>query len=95
LNIFQDLESRLRDRGTENEESVRRRLEEARKELELLEKSRNHFDLIIINDDVDRAYKELECYLVNKLGKEESIKRGNQEKFQKLAKFLIERRRES
>ena len=52
---LKQLEERLRGRGTETEEATRRRLEEARSELALAD--RYHYQ--IINDDLDRAVREL------------------------------------
>jgi len=52
---LEELERRLRERGTETEESLKRRLEVARSELEL--KSQYRFD--IVNDSVDRAVNEM------------------------------------
>lgn len=49
------LEARLKGRQTEAEAALKRRLENAR--LEMAEK--DNFDYVIINDDVDRAYREL------------------------------------
>ncbi|MEX0779469.1 MAG: guanylate kinase [Balneolales bacterium] len=54
------LKERLEKRGTENEHSLKLRLERAKHELELEQK----FDKVIVNDDFDQAYKELE-QLVN------------------------------
>ncbi|MGE3314891.1 MAG: guanylate kinase [Planctomycetaceae bacterium] len=48
-------EQRLRDRGTESEEVIRRRLATANKELE----SANRYGYQIINDDLDRAVAEI------------------------------------
>jgi len=50
------LEERLRDRGTETEESIRRRLERAREELEEVES----FDFLLVNDQLDEIIPELE-----------------------------------
>lgn len=52
LNI---LEERLKKRGTENEQSLKLRLERAKHELQL----EHRFDRVIINDDFDQAYREL------------------------------------
>ncbi|TWU78853.1 hypothetical protein ED733_007545 [Metarhizium rileyi] len=60
------LESRLRGRGTEEEASVQKRLEQAKKELEFSKTPGVH-DKTIINDDLDKAYKELEEYIYNPL----------------------------
>ena len=45
------LESRLRGRGTETDEKIRLRMEQARNEI----KRAGEFEYIIINDDVERA----------------------------------------
>lgn len=49
------LEQRLRGRGTESEESLAKRLTNARKELEQAE----FFDYWVVNDDLDLAYRNL------------------------------------
>ncbi|MDY6796815.1 MAG: guanylate kinase [Actinomycetota bacterium] len=49
------LERRLRKRGTEGEEELKRRMRNAREE----SKAKDDFDYIIINDDLDRAAGEL------------------------------------
>lgn len=51
------LETRLRKRGTESEESLKVRLANAK--IEMMRK--DDFDYNIINDDLDRAFKELEA----------------------------------
>ena len=56
------LESRLRGRGTEDEASVEKRLNQAKNELEFSKTPGVH-DLIIINDDLETAYKELETFV--------------------------------
>lgn len=50
-------------RGTETEDSLARRLSVARKEITYGEVEGN-FDLIITNDDVERAYTELKDFLI-------------------------------
>ncbi|KAJ3416462.1 hypothetical protein HDV05_001620 [Chytridiales sp. JEL 0842] len=54
----QELEKRLRGRGTETEESLNKRLEAAKRELEwgMVPGS---VDLVIVNDDVEVAYSKL------------------------------------
>ncbi|KAF1657739.1 Guanylate kinase, partial [Aptenodytes patagonicus] len=52
------LEKRLRDRKTETEDSLLKRLTAARVDLEL-SKEPGLFDLVIINDDLEKAYSEL------------------------------------
>lgn len=56
------LESRLRGRGTEKEESIQKRLAQARNEMEYSKTDGVH-DLIIVNDDLEQAYKELEAFI--------------------------------
>ena len=51
----EELERRLRGRGTEDEESVRRRLANARDEMGCAAR----YDVRIVNDDLDRAVGEL------------------------------------
>lgn len=52
---IQELETRLRQRGTDTEETIQKRVQNARKELE----KSSTFDHVIVNDSLDRAYKEL------------------------------------
>ncbi|MGC8658666.1 MAG: guanylate kinase [Desulfomonilaceae bacterium] len=49
------LEARLRMRGTDSEDSIKLRLQNAREEIEFA----NLFSYSIVNDDLDRAVKEL------------------------------------
>ncbi|KAF9525986.1 guanylate kinase/L-type calcium channel beta subunit [Crepidotus variabilis] len=50
------LRDRLQQRGTETEASVQKRLATALKEVEFAKEPKVH-DLVIINDDLDRAYE--------------------------------------
>ncbi|KID76740.1 Guanylate kinase [Metarhizium brunneum] len=59
---LETLEARLRGRGTENEASIQKRLNQANNELEFSKTPGVH-DKIIINDDLDKAYNELEEYI--------------------------------
>lgn len=52
------LKERLRGRGTETDESVRKRLDAAKEELKYAVEGGH--DLVLINDDLDRAEKILE-----------------------------------
>ena len=56
---FAVLEERLRGRGTEDETAVARRLEHAREELA----AAIEFDVVVVNDDVSRAARELLDFL--------------------------------
>ena len=53
---MEELERRLRSRATESETSLQRRLEKARHELTF----ENEFDVILINDKLDRTLQEAE-----------------------------------
>ncbi len=50
----EELEKRLRNRSTESEEDLKRRIEKARYELTFA----RQFDKIIVNDDLEKAVKE-------------------------------------
>lgn len=52
---FEELQLRLRGRGTEDEEVISERLRTAEQELQ----SKDLFDYVVINDDVDRAADEV------------------------------------
>lgn len=52
----EELEQRIRGRGTEAEEAIQRRLKRAEEELA----AQNEFDAVIINDDLETALKDLE-----------------------------------
>ncbi len=54
-NLF-ELEKRIRGRGTETEESIRDRLATAKKEL----CAKKEFDAVVINEDIEKAFKEIE-----------------------------------
>lgn len=51
----EEYEKRIRDRGTESEEIIEKRLATIRKELELAE----YYNHVIINDELDRAVNEI------------------------------------
>lgn len=57
----EDLEKRLRGRGTETEESIAKRLAAAKAEIEYAETGAH--DRILVNDDLDRAYNELKQFI--------------------------------
>ncbi|CAG8976511.1 hypothetical protein HYALB_00006008 [Hymenoscyphus albidus] len=56
------LEQRLRGRGTEKEDSIQKRLQQAKNELEY-SKTEGVHDIIIVNDDLKKAYKEMEEFI--------------------------------
>jgi guanylate kinase len=47
----QELERRIRERGQDSEESIARRLERARQEMQRF----NEFDFVVVNNDLERA----------------------------------------
>ena len=53
---FDELEQRIRGRGTDSEEAIQKRLARARQELE----AQGEFDAVVVNDDLDLALAELE-----------------------------------
>jgi guanylate kinase len=57
------LEKRLRERGTETEESLNKRLETAKIELEYERTEPNAFDHVIVNDNLELAYEKLKSIL--------------------------------
>ncbi|KAI9520478.1 guanylate kinase [Dissostichus eleginoides] len=67
------LEKRLRDRQTETEESLQKRLEAARIDMELSNEP-GVFDVVIINDDLERAYEELRDILSDEIQKVKEVK---------------------
>ncbi|XP_046397101.1 guanylate kinase [Ischnura elegans] len=62
------LEERLRLRATESEESLSRRLETARSELAYGE-SPGNFDLVLVNDLIEKAYEELKLFILPEIRK--------------------------
>lgn len=57
---FADLQSRLTQRGDTADEAVVRRLERARRDMEMAPRV---FDRVVVNDDVDRAVSEIVALL--------------------------------
>ena len=53
---FEELERRIRGRGTDPEEAILRRLARAQEEL----KAKAEFDAVVVNDDLDQALLRLE-----------------------------------
>ncbi|XP_059359868.1 guanylate kinase 1b isoform X2 [Carassius carassius] len=68
------LEKRLRDRQTETEDSLQKRLEAARIDMEL-SKEPGVFDLVIINDDLEEAYEKLKSVLIEEIEKVQDAKK--------------------
>lgn len=66
-----ELENRLRHRSTESEESLKSRLKVAADEISY-GKTPGTFDVIILNDNLDKAYESLKMFLVENLHDGES-----------------------
>jgi guanylate kinase len=77
-----ELERRLRTRGTDSDEVIARRLQEARGDMTHWDE----FDFVIINDNVDIAVGELEAILH---GEGAANRSGDPELQQKLEKILV------
>ncbi|CAG8946246.1 unnamed protein product [Penicillium salamii] len=61
---LEELEKRLRGRGTETEDSLAKRLAQAKNELEFAKLPGSH-EKIVVNDDVEKAYTELRDWVVD------------------------------
>ena len=61
----EELERRLRGRGTDSEEVIRLRLENAKKEMEFA-KTKGKYEYTIVNDDLEKAANELRAILKNR-----------------------------
>jgi guanylate kinase len=61
---IEELERRLRGRGTETEESLNKRLAQAKNELEYAKLPGAH-DRIVVNDDLEKAYTEVRDWIVD------------------------------
>jgi len=56
---MEELEKRLRGRGTESEEVIKRRLKEAQVEMD----KRHLFDFLVVNDNLEQAQKDLDSLM--------------------------------
>ncbi|KAJ8736432.1 hypothetical protein PYW08_007088 [Mythimna loreyi] len=73
---IEELERRLRARNTEQEDALKKRLETARKEIVYGQEPGN-FHIIILNDNLDKAYSELRDFLSKNMEeKERAVLRG-------------------
>jgi guanylate kinase len=67
---MEELERRLRDRKTDSDETIRRRMLGARSEIE---RGIGSYDYIIVNDDLERAYQELRSIVVSERCRRERV----------------------
>lgn len=61
---LEELERRLRGRGTETEDSLNKRLAQAKNELEYAKLPGAH-DRTVVNDDLEKAYAEVRDWVVD------------------------------
>lgn len=61
---IEELKQRLENRGTETPESLKKRIDAAAYEME--EAKKGIHDIIIVNDDLDKAYGELKTFIFDK-----------------------------
>lgn len=73
-----ELKNRIVNRGTEKNDVIRERLNEARKEIEMM----REYDYVVVNDDVDEAVKKVKSIIIS-----EHCRR---ERFEKEYKMLLE-----
>ncbi|KAL0966230.1 hypothetical protein UPYG_G00292650 [Umbra pygmaea] len=66
------LEKRLRDRKTESEESLQKRLDAAKVDMEI-SKEPGLFDVVIVNDDLEDAYVKIKEVLIEEIEKVQKI----------------------
>lgn len=63
---IETLEKRLRGRGDTSEENVQKRLKQAEKEMEYC-RTEGKEDKVVVNDDLDRTFKELDEWVMKDL----------------------------
>ncbi|XP_063548601.1 guanylate kinase isoform X2 [Cydia strobilella] len=72
---IEELERRLRGRNTESDEALKLRLETARKEIEFGQEPGN-FHIIIMNDNLNKAYSELREFIAQNVKDNDQDLRG-------------------
>lgn len=70
---IEELEKRLRSRGTESEEVITRRLEKARKEM----KASPDYDYIVVNDNIKQAASQIKSIIMSEKLKANRIMEEN------------------
>jgi guanylate kinase len=66
---LEELKNRIQDRGTESEELIASRLQEARNEIEMMEA----YDYVVVNDAVDNAVKKVQAIVQGEHCKKERV----------------------
>ncbi len=62
---WEKLEERLRGRSTEDEQNLKKRLNDARCEMEY----KKYYDYVVVNDELEKAAQELEAIIVSERSK--------------------------
>lgn len=57
------LEKRLRGRASDKEDAILKRLKQAKNEMDFANSGEAPHDKIVINDDLDKAYKEVKDFI--------------------------------
>jgi guanylate kinase len=78
--ITKKQEKNLRSRGSEDEQSLRNRLSQAIEDNKLSE--RGVFDLVIVNDNLEIAYKQLKQFITHVINSKYYIKISNKKRSQ-------------
>lgn len=58
---LEELKNRIVNRGTESKDVILERLEEARKEIDMM----REYDYVVVNDDVDRAVEKVKSIVIS------------------------------
>jgi guanylate kinase len=66
---LEELKNRIQDRGTESEELIASRLQEARNEIEMMES----YDYVVVNDTIDHAVKKVQAIVQGEHCKKERV----------------------
>lgn len=64
---MEELHQRIRNRGTEDDEVIQRRMRKAREEIDMMV----NYDYVVINDEVDLAVKRIEAIVIAEHCKQE------------------------
>src|SRR5699024_12568113 len=68
---LQELKNRISGRGTETQELLTSRLQQAKKEIKML----SEYDYVVMNDDVERAVDKIKAIVQSEHGKRERIEK--------------------
>lgn len=63
---LEELEKRIAGRGGEDEEKIKTRLQTARSEMNFLNESADHFDFVLVNDNLEKSYAAFVDFLKKK-----------------------------